>query len=108
MQWTAVQDAAAAVAALAGLVPEKPTAQVRNFPALIKDVGGWRLELAERGVSDLSAILQPGLTALLAVSARGQDATPAARTLWQEFHAAREAILRLVPQAGTMGPRRSA
>jgi hypothetical protein len=108
VQWTALQDAAAAVAALAGLAEEKPTPQIRNFPALIRDAGGWRYELAERGVADLAAIMQPGLKALLAVHARGQDATAAALTLWREFHAARAALLTLVPQAGAMGPRRSA
>lgn len=108
VQWAALQDAAAAVAALAGLAAERPSAQLRNFPALIRDAGGWRLELAERGIADLTAIMQPGLTALLAVNARGQDATAAALTLWREFHATRSAILALVPQGGNMGPRRSA
>ncbi|MBD3730977.1 MAG: hypothetical protein IE933_14890 [Sphingomonadales bacterium] len=108
VQWAALQDAAGAVATLAGLATEKPSPTVRNFPALIRDAGGWRLDLAERGIADLTAIMQPGLTALLAVNARGQDATAAALTLWREFHAARAAILGLVPQDGNLGPRRSA
>ena len=108
VQWAALQDAAAAVAALAGLAQEKTTPQIRNFPALIRDAGGWRQELAERGIADLAAIMQPGLTALLAVNARGQDATSPALTLWREFHNARSAILALVPDAGELGPRRSA
>ena len=108
VQWAALQDAAAAVATLAGLAPEKTSAQIRNFPALIRDAGGWRQELAERGIADLSAIMQPGLTALLAVNARGQVATAPALTLWREFHNARAAILALVPDAGNLGPRRSA
>jgi hypothetical protein len=108
VQWTALNDAAAAVAALAGLAAEKVTPQVRNFPALIRDAGGWRHELAERGVADMAAMMQPGLKALLAVHARGQDPTAAALTLWREFHAARNALLELVPEAGSLGPRRSA
>lgn len=108
VQWAALQDAGAAVGALAGLASEKPSPQLRNFPALIKDAGGWRHELAERGVADLAAIMQPGLKALLAVHARGQDPTAAALTLWREFHAGRAALLALAPQAGSMGPRRSA
>lgn len=108
VQWTALQDAAAAVGALAGLAPEKSSPAIRNFPALIKDIGGWRFELAANQINDLTAMMRPGLTALLAVSARGQDATAAAVTLWQEFHAARSAVLALAPDQGDLGPRRSA
>ena len=108
VQWAALQDAAAAVAELAGLAAEKPSAQVRNFPALIKDAGGWRLELANNGVADLSAIMRPGVKALLAVSARGQDPTAAALSLWREYHHARAALLGLVPEQGRMGPLRKA
>ena len=108
VQWTALQDAAAAVAALAGLAAERPSPQVRNFPALIKDAGGWRFELAADLIGDLTAMMRPGLTALLAVNARGQDATAAAVTLWREYHHARNAVLALVPEGGELGPRRSA
>ena len=108
VQWAALHDAAAAVAAMAGLEPEQATARVRGFPAQIRDAGGWRLELAASGIADLSAIMKPGLTALLAVRARGQDAAAAALALWQEFQAARDAIVALAPEAGAMGLRRSA
>ena len=102
VQWDALQDAATAVAALAGLAAEKPSAQVRNFPASIKDAGGWRLELARNGVTDLAAMMRPGVKALLAVSARGQDPTAAALTLWREYHHARAALLALVPEQGSL------
>jgi len=108
VQWAALQDAATAVAAMAGLAAEKPSAQIRNFPALIKDVGGWRLDLANDGVSDMAAMMRPGVKALLAVAARGQDPTPAALSLWREFHQARAALLALVPEQGRMGPLRKA
>jgi hypothetical protein len=104
IQWAALQDAAAAVAAMAGLASEKPSAQVCNFPASIKDAGGWRFEMASNGVADLSAIMRPGVKALLAVSARGQDPTAAALSLWREYHHARAALLGLVPEQGHMGP----
>ena len=81
---------------------------MRNFPALIKDVGGWRLELANNGVADLTAMMTPGVKALLAVAARGQDPTPAALSLWREYHHARAALLGLVPEQGHMGPVRKA
>ena len=108
VQWAALQDAGAAVAALAGLAEERTTAQIRNYPALIRDLGGWRLELATQGVADLSAVMQPGLKALLATSARGQDPTAAALRLWSEFREARAALLDLAPDTGTMGPLRKA
>jgi hypothetical protein len=107
-QWAAVQDAAEAVAMLARIAPEEPTRKIRNFPTLIRDVDGWRLSLAKNQLEDIAAMMQPGLAALLATNARGQDATAAALTLWQEFHAAREAVLSLIPDTGAMGPRRSA
>ena len=108
VQWATLQDAAAAVATMAGLAGEKPSAQVRNFPALIKDLGGWRLQLATDGVADLAAMMKPGVKALLAVAARGQDPTAAALSLWREYHHARAARLGRVPEQGRMGPRRKA
>lgn len=100
VRWAALQDAAGAVAALAGLAAEHPSAQDRNFPALIGAAGGWRLDLATNGVADLAAMMTPGVKALLAVSARGQDPTPAALMLWREYHAARGALLALLPDQG--------
>lgn len=108
LQWAAVQDAASAVAMLAGLAPEQPTQKIRNFPALIKSVNGWQLELAKNQVADMAAMMQPGLAALLAVKARGQNGTAAAQTLWNEYVSARDAVLTLLPDSGKMGPRRSA
>lgn len=98
-QWAALHDAAAVVAALAELSPEEANPQMRNFPALIRDAGGWRQELAERGIADMAAMMQPGLTALLAVNARGQDAAAPALILWREFDKARSALLALVRDA---------
>jgi len=100
MKWTAVHEAAAALSELAGLAPEFRTPDVRNFPAIMRDTGGWRLRLAQQGVEDLSAILEPGLAALLALHASGVPAGVAARALWQEFHAARSALLALIPPLG--------
>lgn len=108
MRWAALADAANVVAALAGLEPERSTREVRNFPALIRDLETWRRERAENGVADLVAIMEPGIAALLAVNARGADARPAATALWHEFVTARASILALLPPAGALGPRRSA
>ncbi len=64
--------------------------------------------IAERSIEDLMAMMEPGLAALLAVSARGADARVPALALWREYCAAREALLALLPEIGEMGPRRSA
>ena len=109
LRWAALAEAASVVATLAGLEPERTSADVRNFPALIRDAEAWRRERAENGVADLAAIMEPGIAALLAVNARGADPRPAAMALWREFTAARSAILSLLPAAtGGLGPRRLA
>lgn len=108
MRWAALADAAGVVAALAGVEPERTGAEVRNFPALIRDAEPWRREHAENGIADLAAVMEPGIAALLAVNARGADPRPAALALWREFTAARAAILSLLPANGALGPRRLA
>lgn len=104
MQWSALHDAAGVVATLAGLAPETMRPEVRNFPAVMRDAGGWRRNLAEQGIEDLSAIMEPGLAALLAVNARGVSAASAALALWQEFIAARNALMDLTPPPAEFGP----
>ena len=108
MKWSALHDAAATVALLAAIEAEPMTAELRNFPAVMRDAGGWRLAMTEQGISDISAIMEPGLSALLAAHARGADARPGARALWQEFHGARNALLALAPPKGRAGPLRRA
>ena len=108
VKWAALGDAGNAVCVLAGVTSERSAAEVRNFPALIRDAEPWRRERAENGIGDLAAIMEAGLGALLAVQARGADARPAALALLNEFNAARAALLELLPPSGTHGPRRSA
>jgi hypothetical protein len=96
------------VAALAGLEPERTTPEIRNFPALMRDAAPWRRELADRGIADMAAVMEPGIAALLGVNARGANAGPAAQALWREFVEARAAVLALLPPSGALGPRRSA
>jgi len=108
MKWAALHDAAEVVATLAGIEPERNSSAIRNFPAVIRDAGGWRKEMAEKGIDDLAAIMEPGIAALLSVNARGADAAPPALALWREFHSSRAALLALAPPAGELGPRRSA
>ncbi len=106
MKWSALHEAATVVATLAGIAPEPMSAVLRNFPALLRDTGGWRRNLAEQGIDDLSAIMEPGLSALLAVLARGVNPTAPALALWQEFLAARDALLALAPPPSELGPLR--
>ena len=108
MKWSALHDAAGVVAMLAGLAAEPMRPEVRNFPALMRDSGGWRRNLAEQGIDDLSAVVEPGLAALLAVHARGINPATAALALWQEFCAARAALLALTPPPEDNAPRRFA
>ena len=97
MKWSALHDAVNVAGMLAGIAPEPMRAEVRNFPAVMRDAGGWRRSRAEDGIEDLAAIMEPGLAALLAVNARGVNPAVAALALWQEFHAARTALLALTP-----------
>ncbi|RPF71489.1 hypothetical protein [Aurantiacibacter spongiae] len=108
MRWAALSEAAQVVAMLAGIEPERPGKDIRNFPALIRDAEPWRREMADRGCADLAAVMEPGIATLLAVNARGADCKPAALALWREFTQARCAVLALLPPAGEMGPRRYA
>ncbi|MDG2004879.1 MAG: hypothetical protein P8J20_16270 [Novosphingobium sp.] len=106
MKWSALHNAASAVALLAGEEARGMTPEIRNFPAVIRDVGGWQRELADQGIADLAAVMEPGLCALLAVHARGRHPHGAAQALWQEFLTARDTILALIPPGGSHGPKR--
>jgi hypothetical protein len=104
MKWSALHDAAGVVAMLAGVNAEAMRPEVRNFPSSMRDAGGWRRSMAEEGVDDVAAIMEPGLAALLAVHARGADPRPAALALWQEFIAGRDALMALLPPQAS-GPK---
>lgn len=106
MQWSAIHDASNVIAALAGLAIEPMRAEMRNFPAVMRDIGGWRRNQAEQGIADLLAVIEPGIAALLAVNARGVNPSAAALALWQEFQAARATLLALTPSPDMMRPKR--
>ena len=108
MKWSALHDAAEAIAAMAGVQVPSPGAEVRNYPAMMRDAGGWRRDLAEQGIEDLAAMLEPGLSALISAHARGVNPAAAALALWNEFKAARDALLGLMPPKGAAGPLRRA
>ena len=108
LKWAALQDAAGVIAALAGLEAERTTPEIRKFPALMREAEPWRRELADRGIEDMKAVMEPGIAALLGVTARGASPRPAALALWREFVEARRAVVALLPPTGAMGPRRRA
>lgn len=96
LKWSALHEAAATIASIAGIEPEASSSQIRNFPATVRDAGGRRRERAQRGIEDLTAILEPGLKALLEAMARNAAPAPPARVLYEEFLAARNAMLLMV------------
>ncbi|MEO5587761.1 MAG: hypothetical protein ABIQ81_08725 [Novosphingobium sp.] len=108
-KWSAIHQAAAVVAALADLPDDAGGADLPDdaggagggahghFPAAIRSAGGWRLALAAQGIDDLAAVMEPGLAALLSIHCRGANPAVAAQALWDEFQAAREALLALRP-----------
>mgnify|MGYP003109309929 CR=1 FL=1 len=108
LRWAALTDAGQVVAMLAGVSTGRPGREIRDFPALLRDAKPWRREAADRALEDLSAIMEPGIAALMAINARGGDCRSAAAALWSEFAAARTALLAMVPAAGTFGPLRAA
>ncbi|MBS0255572.1 MAG: hypothetical protein JSS36_10315 [Proteobacteria bacterium] len=101
-QWHALHRAAGAVAAMAGVEVELDSPAISRFPEAVLEVQGWRRSLAEQGVADLAAVMEPGLNALISVHSRGGDAHTPARTLLQEFAAARDALLVLAPGPGEL------
>lgn len=100
LRWTALAEAARVVATLARVETQACAADGREISELLHRADPWRRERAEHGIADISAFMQPGIVALLSVSARGADPGPAALALWDEFIAARGAVLALLEPAG--------
>lgn len=96
-RWYALQDAAGAVALLAGLDRLPLPAELRGLPILLDRAPDWRRAAIERAIDDLAAIMEPGIAALLAVRNHGIDATVPALALWSEFAAARDALVAMLP-----------
>lgn len=92
-RWRQLHSSAQELAALAQLGVDGDAMDGESFAARLEQTRGWQRDLAERSLSDINAVMQPGLTALRVVISRGQDASAPALALWREFHAAREALL---------------
>ena len=96
-EWFALHETATIVNAMAGLKLPPLQSEVQDFPAAIRAAGGWRYQWVKQDLDDLSAMLQAGLAALLALQARGIKAAALAAVLWQEFIAGRDALISLLP-----------
>ena len=107
-RWAALLDAGNAIAPLAGIAPDDGGARLRRFPSQLQSAAPWQVDNAKNAIADLASVLETGLTALLAASARGRDVTAPALMLWREYHAAREAIAALAPVHSPLGPPRRA
>lgn len=98
-RWEALHETGRAIAALAALAAEPLSDELAGFPQSIAQRGRSHMQLALWSLEDIDAMTQPGLTALGAIAARGQDVTAPALALWREFHGARAALLALCRDA---------
>lgn len=96
-RWETLHTAASAVAGLAHLPPEDALNGAANFAAALAAAPRWKAELANSALEDISAFLETGLTALLAVHKENRDPSAAALALWTEFVLARDGVLKLLP-----------
>ena len=94
-QWAALHEAAGLVAGLAGQAAASAALAGEPCPDSLLRARGWRLALAERGLADTAAILEGGIRALLVARSGGAAVHGAADALWQEFVAARQAMVDL-------------
>jgi len=89
-QWELVHARAAALCSLAQIAPE---AAPEPLAPLLGSARDWQRNLAAQGLGDIEAMLSAGLSALAALSARGQETHAPALALWREFHSARASVL---------------
>ncbi len=93
--WDELHRRGVQIARMAALSREPFAGDLANFPNAIRKQLPARIDIAVNAVADLLAITEPGIAALSAIEARGQDATAPALALWREYHAAREALMAL-------------
>ncbi|MEO6153391.1 MAG: hypothetical protein ABIT09_06595 [Croceibacterium sp.] len=95
-RWTALADAARAIAELADNGRDSGRNAAGDPVAPFDGAAPWRRAKAAEYLDDLSAIMRAGLAALLAIRASGRDPAIAAGALLQEFADARAALHRLI------------
>jgi hypothetical protein len=94
-KWAALHTAAAAIATLAGDDAPDP-AESAAFVAALAPLTATRRRLIDEHLSDLIAVMEPGLAALLSIRRRDGDASASARALLDEFRRARAMIERIL------------
>ncbi|QUL37205.1 hypothetical protein [Erythrobacter sp. JK5] len=92
-RWDALHVQAGQLAELAQIAPERAGSSRAAFSERLAAASEAQRQLAWQGMEDIDAMMQPGLTALRTITARGQDAAAPALALWREFHAARDVVL---------------
>ena len=93
--WDELHRRGVKIAQMASLSREPFVGKLAEFPMAIRKQLPARVDIAVNAISDLLAITEPGISALSAIEARGQDTTAPALALWREYHAAREALIDL-------------
>lgn len=96
-RWELLHETGREIASMAALAAEPMREPFASYPERIEAAGATRLALAHRGLDDIDAMMQPGLTALRLIAARGLDTTAPALALWREFYHARAGLLALCP-----------
>ena len=99
MRWQALSEAGRVIGVLAG-AGQMPRPAAGPIEDLLQAAQPWRRDLAATTIADLAAMLEPGIAALLEVNGAGANPRAAARALWREYLATREAVLDLLEQAG--------
>ena len=95
----ALHGQAAGLALLARLAPE-PVEIGGELGAVIARATPQQRALVAQAAADCAAMLESGLAALATLTRRGQDTTAPALVLWREFHAARNAMVRVLSPSG--------
>jgi len=95
-RWAALHSAAAAVVGLAQIAPGQASRDTPDFAGFIADSPRWKADLLRDGLDDIAAIMQAGLTALLAANAEAHNPSAAASALWAEFQHSRDALLEML------------
>ena len=95
-RWLEMHAQAETLAQFADLSSKPATEDIASLPAALAKASEWQQDLAWQAAEDIDAMMQPGMTALRTITARGQDASAPAMALWREFHAARSAIIDIV------------
>lgn len=103
-KWAVLQDAAEGVAMLAELEPHRTGFAVGNISALLREAPEWQRQLAHGAIDDLATVMEAGVAALLGITESGGDPRLAALALWDEFTAARAAILSVLSPGEEMEP----